>query len=94
MQTRSGCRSAAQSTPRSTARAPRDGTPRWKSERCDDPQPVELRRQPRHLELELAQSHPPGLEPAPAETRRRGGPQEGSGAAPEGDRAGIRPSLT
>ena len=33
-QTRSGCRSATQSTARSTARAPRDGTPRWKSERC------------------------------------------------------------
>src|SRR5579864_3964650 len=33
MQTRSGRRSATQSTPRSTACPPRDGTPRWKSER-------------------------------------------------------------
>ena len=34
MQIRSGRRSATQSTARSTARTPRDGTPRWKSERC------------------------------------------------------------
>src|SRR5579884_616611 len=34
MQTRSGPRAAAQSTPRSTERPPGEGTPRWKSERC------------------------------------------------------------
>src|SRR2546423_8739064 len=33
-QTRSGSREATHSTARSTARAPREGTPRWKSERC------------------------------------------------------------
>src|SRR5262249_38550673 len=31
---RSASRSAAHSTPSRTARPPRDGTPRWKSERC------------------------------------------------------------
>ena len=32
--TKSASRDAAQSTPSFTARLPRDGTPRWKSERC------------------------------------------------------------
>ena len=34
MHTRSGRRDSTQSTARSTARVPRDGMPRWKSERC------------------------------------------------------------
>src|SRR5436309_4420602 len=34
MQTRSGRRSSTHATARSTARAPREGIPRWKSERC------------------------------------------------------------
>src|SRR6476646_10262415 len=38
-------------------------------EMCD-PQPVELRRQPRQLELQLLQPHPPGFEQAPAEAGR------------------------
>jgi hypothetical protein len=61
----------------------------------DDPHAVELGRQPGHLELECAQSHPPGLEPAPGKTRRCCGAQQGSGAAGrKTNRAGIRPSMT
>src|SRR5205823_11333899 len=55
-----------------------------------DAEPVELRRQTRQLDLELAQAHPAGLEPPPGESA----PEYGSGAAPEGCHAGTRPSVT
>ena len=55
-------------------------------------QPVELGRQSRNLELPLAEADPTGLEPAPAEPGR-GGPEKGTGAAPEDSRAGFRPSV-
>ena len=90
--TRSGFRSAVQSTARSTACAPRDGTPRWKSERCAMRRPSSSGGSPAQLELELAQPHPAGLEPAPAEARRPRRPEKRSGAAPEGCRAGIHPT--
>jgi len=57
-----------------------------------DPQAVELVGQPGDGELQLAQPHPAGLEVAPAEPGRRSETEEGTGAAPEGIRAGFRPS--
>jgi hypothetical protein len=60
-----------------------------------DAQAVELGREPRNLDLELAEPYPTGLEPAPCEAGGCRSPQKpkGTGAAPEGNRAGFRPSV-
>ena len=62
--TRSGFRSRTQSAARRTATAPREGGPRWKSERCAIAQPVELLGQPCDRHLEHARPQPARLEPA------------------------------
>ena len=64
-QTRSGCRSATQSTARSTARTPRDGTPRWKSERCAMRRPSSSGGSP------AAAARGRAAAPSPPRTRRR-----------------------
>ena len=58
-----------------------------------DPEAVELRRQPRHVDLELAQPRPARLDEAPADRYPQKRQQaKSSGAAPQWGRAGIRPS--
>ena len=73
---RSGCRSATQSTARSTARAPREGMPRWKSEggRCERP-----RAQPagQVSGSRPSEPYPAGLEMTPAQA---GGGEPGRAA--------------
>jgi hypothetical protein len=76
--------------------APRDGTAARRRHaqvevrEVGDPQPVELARQPGYRKLEPAQPDPARLEEAPPEQ----GSEQGSGAAPEGGRAGFRPSMS
>ena len=77
---------------RSTACAPARRHAEVEVGEVRDPEAVELRRQPAQLELELAQPQPAGLEPAPPEGGGGRRPEKGTGAAPEGCRAGIHPT--
>src|SRR5437868_1640566 len=60
MQTRSGCRSSTQATALSAACAPREGTPRWKSERWAIRRPSSSDGNHVPLELELVLLEPRG----------------------------------
>ena len=71
MQTRSGRRSATQATARSVAARPRDGMPRWKSERCAMRRPSSALGEARDPDLEHAHAEPAGLEQAVREQRER-----------------------
>ncbi len=65
------------SLPRPSGRLPGSADPRRRYAEVEvremgDPEAIELRRQPRQRDLELAQPHPAGFEQAPADARRDG----------------------
>ncbi len=72
-QTRSGFRSTTHSTASRTARRPREGTPRWRSERCAIRSPSSSAGNPVDAHLDDPPSQPAGLEPRPGRDRRTGG---------------------
>ena len=73
MQTRSGFRSTTHSTASRTARRPRDGTPRWRSERCAIRSPSSSAGRPSTRTPTTRLSQPAGLEPRPGRDRRARG---------------------
>ena len=64
---RSGCRSSTQSTARATATRPRDGKPRWKSDRCAIRRPSSSGGSPGSGQASVSsRTHPPRNDPTPA----------------------------
>ncbi len=77
MQTRSGFRSSTQSTASRTARRPREGTPRWRSERCAIRSPSSSAGTPKNRDVDHPTAQPACLEPRPGrDGRGHGGEQE------------------